>query len=349
MKTSFISSLGFSETGRRSLADLQLQLLKAQKEVGSGRLADVGLELGHRTGQTIGFRYDFTRLKGNIDANGVVKTRLDTSQNVLNNIRKLGQEFLDSLAVAHSSTSDPSIVQGKATAALNALMDNLNTTVGGEYIFAGINNEVPPMSDYFGTPTAASRQAVADAFATHFGFSQSSPAASGITTADMQDFLANDFAPLFDETAWTNDWSKASSVNIKSQISGNETIVTAENANAAGLRKLAQAFTMVADLGIQNLNKETARIVVDTAMKTVGEALGAISSIQANLGTAQEMVEQANDRMSLQADILNKEINGLEGVDPYEAATRVSTLMTQIETAYTLTGRIQKLTLLNYL
>lgn len=349
MKTSYISTLSLSESSRRSIADLQTQLLKAQTELGTRRHADIGLELGHRTSQTVSFRHDFARLKGNIDANGLVKTRLDMSQNVLSDIRTQGQELLNSLSVAHSGTSDPGIAQGKAEAALNALISGLNTTVNGEYIFGGINNQAKPVADYYTTPQSAAREAVADAFMARFGFSQSAPAAANITAADMQDFLDNEFAALFDEPAWSADWSQASSENTKSRISGNETIVTGENANALAVRKLAQAFTMVADVGVQNLNKEAARSIIDTAMKVLGESMGAMASAQANLGTAQEMVKQANERMSLQADILNKEVNGLEAVDPYEAATRVNTLMSQIETAYALTGRIQKLSLLNYL
>lgn len=349
MKTSYISTLSLSESSRRSIADLQLQLLKAQKEVGTRRYADIGLELGHRTSQTVSFRHDFARLKGNIDANGMVKTRLDMTQNVMTNVRNAGQELLNSLSVAHSGTSDPAIVQVRAESGLNSLIAGLNTTVNGEYIFGGVNSQEKPVADYYSTPQSAARQAVADAFMTRFGVSQSSPAAANITAADMQDFLDNEFAALFAEPAWTADWSQASSENTMSRISGTETIQTGENANALAIRKLGQAFTMVADLGIKTLNKEAARTVIDTAMKVLGEAMGATSTAQANLGTAQQMVTQANARMSLQADILNTEINGLEAVDPYEAATRANTLMSQIETAYALTGRIQKLSLLNFL
>jgi len=349
MKTSYISTLSLTDMPRRSIAELQTQLLKAQKELGTRRHADIGLELGHRSSQTLSFRHDFARLKGNIDANGLVKTRLDMTQNIMSSLRTNGQELLNSLSVAHSGTSDPSIAQGKAEAAMNALISGLNTTVNGEYIFAGINNQVKPVADYYDTPQSVARQAVADAFMTRFGVSQSAPAAANITAADMQDFLDNEFAALFDQVAWTANWSEASSENAKSRISGTETIATGENANAPGIRKLAEAITMVADLGIKNLNKEAGRAIIDTAMKVLGEAMGEMASAQGNLGTAQETLEKANERMSLQADILNKEINALEAVDPYEAATRVNTLMSQIETAYALTGRIQKLSLLNYL
>lgn len=338
-----------SESSRRSISDLQLQLVKAQKELGTRRYADIGLELGHRTSQTVSFRHDFARLEGNIDANALVKARLDMTQNVMTNVRNAGQELLNSLSVAHSGTSDPAIVQVRAESGLNSLIAGLNSTVNGEYIFGGVNNQEKPVADYYSTPQSAARQAVADAFMTRFGVSQSSPAAANITAADMQDFLDNEFAALFDEPAWTADWSQASSENTKSRISGTETISTGENANALAIRKLGQAFTMVADLGIKTLNKDAARTVIDTAMKVLGGAMGATSTAQANLGTAQQMVTQANERMSLQADILNTQINGLEAVDPYEAATRANTLMSQIETAYALTGRIQKLSLLNFL
>lgn len=349
MKTSFISSLYMSETGRSSIAELQRQLLKSQTELGRGRYADIGLELGHRTSQTVNFRHDFARYKANIEANGLVKTRLDMTQNVMSSLRTVGQDLLDSLAVAYGDTSDPGIAQGKAEHALTALISGLNTTVNGEYIFGGINNQEQPVAEYYSTPQSAARQAVADAFFTRFGFSQSAPAAANIPAADMQDFLDNEFAALFSDAAWSSDWSQASSTNTQSRISGTETVVTGENANASAIRKLAKAFTMVADLGIQNTNKGAARSIVDSAMKVLGEAMGDMASAQAKLGTAQERVTEANERMSLQADILNTQINGLESIDPFEVSTRVNTLMSQIETAYALTGRIQKLTLLNYL
>ena len=53
--------------------------------------------------------------------------------------------------------------------------------------------------------------------------------------------------------------------------------------------------------------------------------------------------------MSLQMDVIAKHISALESVDPYEASTRVTTLLTQIETSYAMTARIQQLSLLDYL
>jgi flagellar hook-associated protein 3 FlgL len=53
--------------------------------------------------------------------------------------------------------------------------------------------------------------------------------------------------------------------------------------------------------------------------------------------------------MSIQQVFFDSQIRTLEYVDSVEAATRVNSLMTQIETAYTLTSRLNRLTLSNYL
>ena len=53
----------------------QSELTKAQKEVSTGRVADVGLALGARTGQSVSFERDLDRLKGIVDSNALVSAR----------------------------------------------------------------------------------------------------------------------------------------------------------------------------------------------------------------------------------------------------------------------------------
>jgi flagellar hook-associated protein 3 FlgL len=170
-----------------------------------------------------------------------------------------------------------------------------------------------------------------------------------ISDANMQAFLDGPFAGLFDPAGWGSTWSAASDQNVKSRISTNELIETSVNANDAAFRKLASAYTMLADLGTDKLNQSAFQAVVDTAARTVSEAVRGISELQSSLGTAQERVEHANGRMSIQIDIMAHHIGVLEGVDPYEASNRLAGLLAQVETAYAMTARIQKLSLLNYL
>jgi flagellar hook-associated protein 3 FlgL len=57
----------------------------------------------------------------------------------------------------------------------------------------------------------------------------------------------------------------------------------------------------------------------------------------------------ASDQMSLQMNLLSTQVGGLESVNTYEVATRITDLQTQIETSYSLTSQLQQLSLVKYL
>ena len=348
MKTMFTSTSGIAEATRLTMMKLQSQLVNAQKEVSTGRYADVGATLGSRTGQTVSLRQELTRLQAMIDSNGSVATRMDATQSALKGIGADAQAFLNQLAAAPNSDVQ-SILQGQGKSALSALIGTLNTQINGAFLFAGINADVKPIANYDQSPPASNRQAVADAFFTTFGFSQSDPQVATISPGAMQAFLDTSFADIFADAGWKSTWSSASDQNVRSRISTSELIDTSANANDEAIRKLASAYTMVADLGTANLSQAAFQKVVDKSMQLAAEAIQGLTMVQASLGSTQQRVANANSRMTIQSDIMTKHIGALEGVDPYEASTRLSALMTQVETAYAMTARIQRLTLLNHL
>jgi flagellar hook-associated protein 3 FlgL len=349
MKTTFVSTSSLSAATRQSLSHTQVKLADAQKEVTTGRHADVGASLGYKSGQALSLRQEHARLSTIIDTNSVVSTRLSATQAAMKSLADDAQLFVGQLIGARDADSGPTVVKAQAKAALTSFTNTINTALDGAYLFSGINADVKPLTDYQATPTPANRQAVADAFFTAFGTTADDPANVNITAADLQAFLDGPFSDLFEDPAWTTDWSAASSQNVKSRISSSELVETSTNSNDIGVRKLAKAYAMISDLGIENLNEVAYQGLVDTATRLAGEAVQNVANEQARLGIAQERVKSANGRMSIQIDIMTNHIGLLEGVDPYEASTRVSALMTQVETAYAMTARIQGLSLLKYL
>jgi flagellar hook-associated protein 3 FlgL len=349
MSSTFISTDAISFASRLALQKLQSRLADAQKEVATGRLADVGLGLGYNTGQTVSLRQELSRLQTITETNSVVSTRLDATQDALKSLVESAQGFASQLIAARGSTLTAAVVVGEAKVGLSTLVDVTNTAVGGANLFSGINTDVKPVNAYFTNPPSAAQQDVANAFQSAFGMTQSDPGVSAITASQMQTFLDGAFAGLFADPAWGASWSQASDQNVKSRISTSELIETSTNANEQAFRKLASAYTMVADLGAENLNSGTYQTVLDKAAALAGEAIQDLTNLQATLGSAQERVSKANDRMSIQINLVTNHIGALEGVDMNEVSTRVSTLLTQIEAAYAMTARIQQLSLLNYL
>jgi len=348
MKTSLVSTSAISLAAQLSVARLQAQLVDAQKEVSTGRYADVGATLGNKTGQSVSMRQEQARLQAIIDSNGPVATRLDATQSTLKSIASQAQSFLNDLMASRTGDVQSSL-QGEAASGLKSLIGMLNAQIDGTYLFAGINADVRPVADYSETPPSANKQAVDDAFFAAFGISQSDAGVANISADDMQSFLDTSFADLFKDPAWKSTWSQASDQNVRSRISNSELIDTSANANNDAIRALVSAYTMVAGVGTSKLNEGAYQKVVDKAAELVGSAMQGLTGMQADLGTVQQRVTDANSRMTAQQDIITTHIGALEGVDPYEASSRLNSLMTQIETAYSMTARIQKLSLLNYL
>ena len=349
MKTTFVSTAALAGVPRQAIQKTQSELVTAQKEISTGRLADVGRTLGGRTGQAVSLRQEHARLETILTTNQMAGSRLETTQLTLGQLRETASGFLGALVGVGKGTTGAAALQQAAEQGLKGLIGSLNASAGGAHLFGGINADAKPVADYYATPAAANKQAVDNAFAAAFGVAQTDPGAAAIGAADMQAFLDGDFRALFEDPQWSGTWSAATSQNVQSRISPTEVADTSVNANEQAMRKLAMAYTMVADLGAGRLNEATFRVVAETATRLVSEGIQDLTALQGRVGGTQARIAQMNERMSAQTDILATRIGSLENVDPYEAASRVTTLMTQLETGYALTARLQRLSILNYL
>jgi flagellar hook-associated protein 3 FlgL len=350
MKTTFVSTSAINNATREARTDLQVKLAQGQKEATTGRLADVGLSLGYLTERTVSMRQDLDRLTTFKDTNTIASSRLELSQSTLEGVGESAQEFLSTLMAARAAPSSAGVAINDAKAKLISFIGSMNSAVNGAQLFSGINTDVKPINDYFSDPASAGRDAINSAFETTFSMPiDGSGDPSTISATDMKAFLDGTYSDLFSETNWKSTWSQASDQNITTRISTNERIETSANANADPFRDLASIYAMISDFPLDKLDDETFQVVVDKAIAVVGQAIGDLTGLRAQLGTSQERIAASNERMDLQKTILNEHVSFLEGVDPYEASANVNALLTQIQTAYALTARLQNLSLVNYI
>lgn len=349
MKTTLISTSAIINATRESRTNLQVKLAEGQKEATTARLADVGLSLGYLTERTVSLRQDLDRLNTLKDSNTIVSSRLELSQTTLEGVGNAAQQFLSTLMAARAAPSSAGVARNDAQSKLVAFTASMNGAINGAQLFSGINSDVKPINDYYSDPPSAARDAVASAFQTAFGMPIDGGNPSTISAADMKTFLEGDFANLFSPANWKGTWSQASDQNVTTRISTNERIETSANANADPFRALASMYSAISDFPLEKLNAQTYQVVLDKAVAVVGQAIGDLTKLRAQLGTAQERISSANDRMDLQIKIMNDHVTYLEGVDPYEASANVNALLTQIETAYALTARLQNLSLVKFI
>ncbi len=329
---------------RTAVSDLQSKLTTAEYEITSGEVADPVATIGSRVGLDQALRSQATSLTNLQSTNSVLSTALTTSQNALTNISSDAQSFVNALVTARS-TGDVSALAIQARSFLDAFTSNANMTSAGAYVFGGTNSSVTPMAGYSGLPQAAT----ANAFQTTFGFPQSSSQASTISAASMQSFLSGAYASIFADPSWGATWSQASSTPTSAVIAPGQSVTTSVTANGSAFRQIAAAYTSIADLGIDNLNGSTQQTVIDSALQQVSTAIQGLTDMQSKLGFSQSQITNANKALQTQVTTINNTVSQLDGVDPYQAAEKLTNLTTQLETAYSLTNRISKLGLVNYL
>ncbi|KAB2665373.1 flagellar hook-associated family protein [Brucella tritici] len=347
MKAQSISTYGATSALRALVAKNKAEMLKAQQEATTGTVFDVGLSLGSKSGQTVSLRKEYDRLSVLTDMNKLVQQRMNATQTAAGTIIENTQNFLGDLTGANNTAESAATIAKSAKSILNSVTGLLNTSYNGEYIFAGVNTDVKPVADY--TEGSAAQTAVRQAFQTHFGFAIDDPQVANITGDEMKAFLEGDFADEFNDANWAANWSDASDTVIKSRISPTETADTSISANADGFRKTIMSAVMVAEFATIGLNNSAFEALTHQAMQTTTTAITETTSEQTTLGLAQSRTGAATTRIAAQQKILNQSVLNLEEVDPYEAATRVNALKTQIETSYSLTVQLQNMSLLNYL
>ncbi len=343
------SSFSMSAALRQTLGALQLQLAQGQKELASGRHADIGVALGAQTSRSFSLANTQTEIEAIRTTNNRASARLDSTQTALSNLLTSAQSMRATLLAAQTDGGDPSAIVSQARDGLANFTATINGGDGGEYLFSGQNAAMQPVENYFSDPPASNKLALDAAFRTAFGATQTDPSIADVTADQMQSFLSGDFQQLFQSASWKADWSHATDAALRSRISVSSTIDTSITANEPAFQQLAKAYTMVGDLGAENMSKPAYHAVLATALQTIDASIDALTRTQARAGVMQSSITTASDAMSVQSDTLTQQLNNLEGVDTTEAATRVNSLMTQIETAYTLTSRISQLTLTKYL
>lgn len=352
MKTSFVSNMSLQNAMRLTVASAQKEMLQLQEETVTGRHADVGAVLGAKTARTLNLHRDLQRMESLKSTNALTTQRLAASQEALGQMSTAANDAMGVLIALSGITSQDQLDLAKENLgnALSTFTSAANTSFSGEYLFAGINTDVMPLKDYLETSPASDAKVAFDAaFAAHFGFPQTDPAVAAISATDMQAFIDSLETSFMDPVDWQTNWSNASDENMQSRISAAETVQSSTNTNVDGMRYMALGLVIGQEMLSLGISEQARKTVSDAAIDYMRRAISGVDGERSKLGISEARVSQANTSLDAQVTILSTSIKDMEGIDTYEAATRVTTLESQLSLAYTLTSRIQNLSLLNYL
>ena len=350
MTASIVSTYSLGAATLSSMTRAQNQLTQLTAESSSGQYADLGVQLGDRSGYELSLRNQINQLQTLTTSNNLTSTSLKSAQAALDAIRTTAQSAVKTLtSTVAGSSSAAATLQSTGTNALQSLIAATNTTADGQYVFGGDNSGVAPMADYFSSTTSAAKSAIDTAFFNTFGFTPSSASAASITATDMQNFISGTLDPLFSGSNWTSNWSSASSTDVTTQIAPGESATTSVDANQPGFQQLAEGYAMLAEFGGSTLSSATQQTVVTSASSLINQGITSLTTTEATLGLVQTNVTNATTSMSNQLTILQTQVGNLDNVDASAVAVQLNALSVQLQTAYQLTAQLQKMNLAQYL
>jgi flagellar hook-associated protein 3 FlgL len=350
MNISSVSTSNLATAMLPGIQQTQSQLATLEIESASGQYADLGLQLGGNSGYELSLRTQNDALQALTAANGITQTNLSTAQSALTALQGSATKTAQSLVTYTTGDNSAATLQTIGQSQLQQMISLGNTSsAAGGYLFAGQNTAVAPLNDYFSQPASNAKQAVDNAFQSYFGFSTTSWQTANISASQLQGFLSGSFANQFQAPQWQLNSSNAASANISSQISPGTYADTSTSTDGAAFRQLAQGYTMLSEFGNIGLNNGAQQALAATAASVINTGASSLIGAQASLGAAQDQIAQANNNMSDQMTLLQTGISQLDNIDPAKIATQISTLSTQLQTAYHLTAQISKLNLAQYL
>lgn len=151
----------------------------------------------------------------------------------------------------------------------------------------------------------------------------------------------------FDLVGYTGSDTSLASFRLGAGETADFQTTAADPAFRELMKGLAMGSLLSGSAFAGNVGEKTA--LAKTAAESVLSASGGIIDIQAVIGNGEAAIAAAMSRNGAEATALEIARSELTGVDPFDAATKLETSRTQLETLFALTARISRLSLVDYI
>jgi len=349
MKLGNISTFALNNNLRLQFARMHNDLADAQKEVSTGKKADIGYSLGAFSSSSVTVGNQISSIEQTKVTNSFVENRLSTMQLSMNAMVEDATEFIGVVTAELTGSLDPGVLNSAAKSALGKLSNTMNVSLGGEYLFSGINSDSEAIYDYNGTTGAAAKAAVQNAFVTEFGFPVTDPSASSITPTAMKTFIDGAFSDLFNDANWDSLWTGSSDRGMRSKISTRELVENPTTGHVKAFRDFTASSVLMEEFATGNLPPSTINQLADSAVSLMAESISEIAVEQSKIGVIEQRVSSASERLDFQKNVLTNQMAQLTDVDSYEAATRLNQMVISLEASYAATVKVQSLSILNFI
>ncbi len=309
-------------------------------ELSSGEVADVAVRLKGNTQGLSNIEARLSMMSQMKDNAAEAASMLQGMQDAMGALQK-GNSALGAALLAFAPTDTPhslAVRAGEAAHAFQAAASHLNTAVGGRFLFAGTHSDTAPL-----IPADQILKELEDHIV-------------GLTLTSAQD-VATEVARWFDAAPGGGfgfaDTAYRGSIDEQQRIPVGEgtSISLKTTALSPALRDELKALAMGAllDRGVLSGNHSERVALAQKAGEAMINNSGPLVAEMARVGIDQQMVERAQGETSAATAALTISRNQIQLADPYQTAAALSEAESQLEMLYTVTARLSRLKLVDFL
>lgn len=321
---------------RRDTTRIKADLNRLTHELSSGVAENITAHLKGNFGPLSGIERGLARMDSFKTVIAEQSLVITTFQSTFTNMRALGEDLRGAL-ITVPDTVNPTLVRnaGKdALARMNSVINGLNGQAGGATIFAGVDTDGPAVAD-LDTIMSALEAEITISGAT--------------TTADVEMIVGNWFAVGggFDTIGYVG----GAAMDQGAQLSDRESLPPLITAQSEEVRSFLGAMALGGLLGRDLFlgNPDEQGALARLAGEKLFDADSRLVDLQSSIGLMEAQLERASVEVATESDSLTFARSELIEIDPYEAAVNLQNAETQLQTLYSITARLSRLSLTQYL
>ncbi len=316
----------------RQGADLRGQVLRASQEIASGNQSDIAASLRGDVSPLLAIDASLSRLSAYKSNTTEAAFQTAAQQSAIAGLSELATGLSTSLLGARNFSTPAQIdtLAADAKGRLASAIGLLNAQASGRAVFSGVDTDTVPLGS------------VEDMLAAL------QTAATGATTAGQ---VAAAVSTWFADPLGYGAFYQGGDPLSPAPIAPGETAELGTTAMDPILRDTLAAFAMAAllDRGVLAGDAAECGRLAQQAGQQLVSTEDARTTLRARIGTVEAQIEAARTRNSAEETSLGILRSDLGSVDPYEAATRLQTVQSQLESLYLVTARVSRLSLTEYL
>ncbi|MEJ6404252.1 flagellin [Yoonia sp. 2307UL14-13] len=318
----------------RQTGVIKSDLADLAKSLSTRQVTDVTAALGGETTRLSGINHSLAQLDGYGQAGTETAQMLTGMQNILSQIDQIRGDSANNLLLV-TQESSPAQVDEAGRAAADAFADmvrGINTRVADRALMGGAAVDTAPLAN-------------ADAM-----FADLQTAIGGVTDAAT---IIGAVDTWFDDPAGgfaTMGYQGDDGAPLSRRISENKTVTLDARADDPAIRDVlkAAALAAVADRAT-GIDQDTKATLLRTAGEQLFTSASGLVAVQSRLGYVEQQVDTGLAKNAAQKTALGIARNDLIQADPFEIATRLQDVQLQLETHFSVTARLSRLSILDFI